>query len=349
MVRNPALSKSEQQSNPPAWKEIVARYQKPARWAALWQVVNTLVPYAALWYLMYLSLGVSWWLAAPLAVLAGGFLVRMFIIFHDCGHGSFFSSTKANDALGFITGVLTFTPYYHWRWEHAVHHASSGDLDRRGMGDVWTLTVQEYLEASRWKRFAYRLARNPVILFGLAPLYLFLIHLRIPSAKAGRRERHSVWWTNLALVALAGGLSWAFGLKAYLLLQLTVLVVAGSAGVWLFYVQHQFEGVYWERREKWDYSLAALQGSSFYQLPKVLQWFSGNIGFHHIHHLSPRIPNYHLEKCHRAEPLFQTVKPVTLFSSLKSFTFRLWDEQRGRLVGYRALRAIRNQRGRAEA
>jgi omega-6 fatty acid desaturase (delta-12 desaturase) len=349
MARNPALSKTEPQSNWPAWKDIVTKYQKPVWWAAMWQVLDTLAPYAALWCLMYFSLRVSWWLAAPLAVLAGGFLVRMFIIFHDCGHGSFFSSTKANDALGFITGVLTFTPYYHWRWEHAVHHASSGDLDRRGMGDVWTLTVQEYLESSRWKRFAYRLARNPVILFGLAPMYLFLFHLRFSSAQAAPRERHSVWWTNLALAGLAGGLIWLFGLKAYLLLQLIVLVVAGSAGVWLFYVQHQFEGVYWERKEQWDYSLAALQGSSFYKLPKVLQWFSGNIGFHHIHHLSPRIPNYHLEKCHRAEPLFQTVKPVTLFSSFKSFTFRLWDEQRRKLVGYRALRAIRKQQRQAEA
>jgi omega-6 fatty acid desaturase (delta-12 desaturase) len=251
--------------------------------------------------------------------------------------------------LGFITGVLTFTPYYHWRWEHAVHHASSGDLDRRGTGDVWTLTVQEYLAASRWKRFSYRLARNPFILFGLAPLYLFLIHMRFPHGNAEGRERHSVWWTNLSLAALAGGLIWLFGLKAYLLIQLIMLVVAGSVGVWLFYVQHQFEGVYWERNEGWDYDLAALKGSSFYKLPKVLQWFSGNIGFHHIHHLSPQIPNYHLEKCHKAEPLFQTVKPVTLFSSFKSFTFRLWDEQRRKLVGYRALRAIRKQRGQAGA
>jgi len=349
MIQNPALSKSEQQSKWPAWKDIVAKYQKPVWWSAMWQVVNTLVPYSALWSLMYFSLRVSWWLAVPLAVLAGGFLVRTFIIFHDCGHGSFLASTKANDALGFITGVLTFTPYYHWRWEHAIHHASSGDLDRRGTGDVWTLTVQEYLEASRWKRFAYRLARNPVILFGLAPLYLFLIQQRYPNSKSEGRERRSVWWTNLALALLAGGLIWVFGLKAYVLLQLIVLVVAGSAGVWLFYVQHQFEGVYWEREKSWDYSLAALQGSSFYKLPKVLQWFSGNIGFHHIHHLSPQIPNYHLEKCHRAEPLFQTVKPVTLFSSFKSFTFRLWDEQRRKLVGYRALRAFRNQKGQAGA
>jgi len=276
-------------------------------------------------------------------VLAGGFLVRVFIISHDCGHRSFFGSAKANDLLGFITGVLTVTPYYHWRWEHAIHHATSGDLDRRGTGDVWTLTVQEYLEASRWKRFAYRLARNPVILFGVAPLFLFLIKHRFPAAQAGRRERHSVAWTNLALVGVAAGMSWVFGLKAYLLLQLAVIMVAGSAGVWLFYVQHQFDGVYWERSEAWDYSTAALKGSSFYKLPKVLQWFSGNIGFHHIHHLSPRIPNYHLEKCHRAEPLFHAVKPVTLLGSLKSFTFRLWDERRQKLVGYRALSVIRKQ------
>src|SRR5664279_5248271 len=252
MVRNPALPKPEPKSKLPAWKEIVAKYQKPARWAATWQVVNTLVPYAALWCLMFFSLKVSWGLAAPLAVLAGGFLVRVFIIFHDCGHGSFLGSTKANDALGFITGVLTFTPYYHWRWEHAIHHSSSGDLDRRGTGDVWTLTVEEYLAASRWKRFSYRLARNPIILFGLAPLYLFLIHQRFPNGKAGRRERRSVWWTNLALVAVAGGLSLLFGLKAYLLLQLIVMSVAGSVGIWLFYVQHQFEGVYWERKAEWD-------------------------------------------------------------------------------------------------
>ena len=338
-------TRSEAGQNPrrPAWKETVAKYQKAALWPSLWQVANTLVPYAALWCLMYFSLALSWWLALPLAVLAGGFLVRVFIIFHDCGHGSFFPSARANDLLGFITGVLTFTPYYHWRWEHATHHATSGDLDRRGMGDVWTLTVQEYLEASRWKRFAYRLARNPFILFGLAPLYVFLIKQRFAAAKAGRREQNSVCWTNLALGLMAIGLCWVFGLKAYLLLQLLVLMVAGSAGIWLFYVQHQFEGVYWERGANWDYSAAALEGSSFYKLPKVLQWFSGNIGFHHIHHLSPRIPNYNLEKCHRAEPLFQTVKPVTLFSSFRSFTLRIWDEQRRSLVGYRALRACRKR------
>jgi len=203
---------------------------------------------------------------------------------------------------------------------------------------MWTLTVQEYLKASRWQRFAYRLARNPLILFVVAPVFLFAVKQRFASSKAPRRERRSVYWTNLALLAMAAGLSLLLGLKTYLLLQLGVFSVAGSAGVWLFYVQHQFEGVYWERRQNWDYFTAALQGSSFYKLPKILQWFSGNIGFHHIHHLSPRIPNYNLERCHQAEPLFQTVRPVTLFSSLKALTFRLWDEERHRLVGFRVLK-----------
>jgi omega-6 fatty acid desaturase (delta-12 desaturase) len=337
------LIQDVRQTDTSVWKEIVARYQKPAVWRGVWQIVNTLVPYAALWFLMYLSLGVSWWITIPLAVLAGGFMVRLFIIHHDCGHGSFFKSRKANDIFGFISGVLTFVPYYHWRWEHAMHHATSGDLDRRGMGDIWTLTVQEYLESSRWQRFAYRLFRNPILLFVIAPIYIFLVKQRFPKAEAGRRERHSVYWTNLAILGVAAGMTWIFGLKAYLLIQLTITVVAGSTGVWLFYVQHQFEDVYWERGGDWDYATAALQGSSFYKLPKVLQWFSGNIGFHHIHHLSPRIPNYHLEKCHKAEPLFQSVKPVTLFASLKSFTFRLWDEQRRKLVGYGHLKAIRRQ------
>lgn len=325
------------------WKEIVARYQQPSLGRAVWQLVNTLVPYVVLWCLIYWSLRVSYWLVVPLVLLAGGFLVRLFIIFHDCGHGSFFKSSRANHFWGVLTGVLTFTPYYHWRWEHAIHHSSSGDLDRRGTGDVWTLTVQEYLEASRWKRFAYRLARNPIVLFVLAPLFLFLVWQRIPNPKAGSRERRSIYWTNLGLLGMAAGMSWLFGWKAYLIIQLSVMAVAGSAGIWLFYVQHQFEGVYWERGADWDYTTAALKGSSFYKLPRILQWFSGNIGFHHIHHLSPRIPNYNLERCHKSEPLFQTVKPVTLFASFKSFTFRLWDEQRRKLVGYGHLRAIRRQ------
>jgi omega-6 fatty acid desaturase (delta-12 desaturase) len=325
------------------WKQLVAAYQEPVLWRALWQMANTLIPYAALWCLMFFTVKISWWLTAPLAILAGAFLVRMFIIFHDCGHGSFFKSNKANTIVGFLTGVLTWTPYHVWRWEHALHHSTSGDLDRRGTGDVWTLTVQEYLEASRWKRFAYRLARNPFILFLLAPLFLFVVKQRFCPAKAGTRERQSLYATNLALLVLTAAMGWLFGLQTFLILQIAVVAIAGTVGVWLFYVQHQFEGVYWERQEEWDYTAAALKGSSFYKLPKVLQWFSGNIGFHHVHHLSARIPNYNLERCHRAEPLFQKVKPVTLWSSLKSFTFRLWDEQQRKLVGYRALNAARKR------
>ena len=325
------------------WKEIVAKYQKPSTWRALWQIIDTLIPYAALWYLMYLCRPISWWLVVPLAILAGGLLVRVFIIFHDCGHGSFFKSRAANDTVGFIAGILTFTPYYHWRWEHAIHHGSAGHLDKRGTGDVWTMTVQEYLESSRWKRFAYRLARNPLILFAIAPIFLFLIRQRFPSPKASRRERHSVYMMNLAILGMMIALSWTFGIGTYLLIQVIVLLVAGGAGVWLFYVQHQFEGVYWERGEDWSFAAAALQGSSFYKLPRILQWFSGNIGFHHIHHLSPRIPNYNLEKCHQADLLFQQVKPTTLFSSLKSFTFRLWDEPQKRLVSFRQVRHLRGK------
>lgn len=343
MDTSSVLPTHKQQADDTTWKKIVARYQRPAVWRSVWQIVNSLVPYVALWYLMYLSLAVSYWLIIPLAVLAAGFLLRVFIIFHDCGHGSFFKSRRANDILGFLTGVLVFTPYYHWRWLHARHHATSGDLDRRGTGDIWTLTVQEYLEASRWKRFAYRLARNPVILFLVAPLFLFIVSQRFSRADAPKRARHSVYWTNLAIAGWVGSLILLFGLKAYLVIQLLVGSVASTVGVWLFYVQHQFEGVYWQRSEEWDYAEAALKGSSFYKLPKVLQWFSGNIGFHHIHHLSSRIPNYRLEDCHKAHPLFQSVKPVTLLASFKSFTFRLWDEQRQRLVGFGHVRRLRKQ------
>lgn len=325
------------------WKDIVRKYQNPTVLGSVWQLANTLVPYVALWVFMYHLLGVSWWLVVPLAVLAGAFLVRIFVIFHDCTHGSFFKSRRANEVVGFITGILTFTPYHHWKWEHSIHHASAGDLDRRGMGDVWTLTVREYLEASRWKRFSYRLSRSPLILFVVAPLTLFLVLHRLPARDAKEHERRWLHITNLAIVMLACLLAWAFGVKAYLIIQGIVLLVASTAGVWLFYVQHQFEDVYWERHPDWNFAEAALHGSSFYKLPKILQWFSGNIGFHHIHHLSPRIPNYRLESAHKAEPLFQTVKPLTLGRSLKSLTFRLWDETRKKLVGFKAAKVARRQ------
>jgi omega-6 fatty acid desaturase (delta-12 desaturase) len=332
------LARNAPEADKMAWKEVVAKYQEPVLWRSSWQIANTLVPYAAVWVLMYFALKISAWLVVPLAILASGFLVRIFIIHHDCGHGAYFRSRRANDFWGCITGVLTFTPYALWRWEHAIHHASSGDLDRRGTGDVWTMTVQEYRQATRRKRLAYRLARNPVVLFVIAPLFLFLIWHRVPPARAGRRQRRSVLWTNAAILAVAVAMSVVFGWKAYLAIQVAIVGLAGTAGVWLFYVQHQFEGVYWERGENWEYVTAALRGSSFYKLPKLLQWFSGNIGYHHIHHLSSRIPNYNLPRCHNAEPLFQTVQPVGLLASLKALRFRLWDEQARTLVGFRQLK-----------
>src|SRR5256885_2423705 len=236
MNDDPNLIEGENHPGTAVWKQIVSTYQKPSAWRALWQIASTIGLYALLWYLMYLSLSVSWWLTIPLAVLAGAFLVRVFIIFHDCGHGSFFKSQTGNDVAGFLSGILTFTPYFHWRWEHALHHATSGDLDRRGTGDIWTLTVQEYLESSRWKRFAYRLARNPMVLFLFAPLYLFLVKERFVMPRAGKKERLSVYLTNIALAAMAIGLSWVFGWQTYLIIQLIIVGVATSAGVWLFYV-----------------------------------------------------------------------------------------------------------------
>ena len=322
------------------WKEMVRRYQFPSKWKSAWQLTNTLGPYFSLWLLMYFSLRVSYWLVVPLAVFAGAFLARTFVIFHDCAHGSFFKSKTANEVTGFLLGVLVFTPYHYWRWQHSIHHSSSGDLDRRGMGDVWTLTVQEYLESSRLRRFAYRLSRNPLILFVVAPLVMFVVYQRLSDMKAGKRERRWVHATNLVILLVAMGLSWIFGIKAYLIIQLTAIFVLSVSGVWLFYVQHQYEDAYWERRPNWDYAHAALEGSSFYKLPRILQWFSGNIGFHHVHHLSPRIPNYELERAHKSEPIFQKVEPLTIRKSLKSLSFRLWDEGRRRFTGFKSLRRI---------
>lgn len=345
MTHQPAPETSTKRTLPSIteWKEIVAKYQVPSTPRAVWQLVNTVGSYIVLWYLMYLSLSVSYWLTAALVVVTGGIVIRNFIIFHDCGHGSFLASKRANDIIGFITGMITFTPYFHWRWEHSVHHQTSGDLDRRGMGDIWTLTIQEYIDSPRWKRYSYRLLRNPFVLFVLAPIGLFLIYQRIPNSKASQRERNSVHWMNFALLCMVVGMSWIFGFWTYVVLQLGVMAVSGAAGVWMFYVQHQFEDVYWERRDEWDYTAAAIEGSSFYKLPKILQWFTGNIGFHHIHHLSSRIPNYNLERCHHSHPLFSEVKPLTFFTSLKSLSLRLWDEQQKKLVGYKRLREVRRE------
>ena len=325
------------------WKKIVLKYQQASVGRATWQIVNTLVPFIAAWVGMYFAVKVSWLLVLPCTLLAAGLLVRLFIIFHDCTHGSFFKSETANNVLGYITGVLTWTPYYHWRWEHTIHHATSGNLDKRGFGDIWTLTVQEYLEASALKKVAYRLSRNPFVLFLLGPLFLFIFWNRFARPSAPWRERLSVWTTNLGIAVMVFGLGTFLGWKNYVLMQLLVTGIGAGLGVWMFYVQHQFEGAYWDRQGEWDYASAALQGSSFYKLPKILQWFSGNIGFHHIHHLSPRIPNYNLERCHKSEPIFNTIKPLTLLQSLKCVNFRFWDEERRELVGCKRMREIRRQ------
>jgi acyl-lipid omega-6 desaturase (Delta-12 desaturase) len=318
----------------PWWREATARYQKPDVVRSLWQLTDSLVPYLVLWYLMYRSLSVSYFLTLLLAIPAGGFMVRLFIIFHDCGHGAFFKSGRANAVVGYLTGILTFTPYHQWRYEHAIHHATASDLDRRGVGDVWTMTVKEYQAAPLWRRAAYRIFRNPLVMFGLGPTVMFVFAQRVPTGIGGRRERMSVYWTDLALLGIWVAAALTIGLPAYVLVQTPIMIIGGAVGVWLFYVQHQFPGVRWERHPVWDYTMAGMEGSSFYKLPRVLQWFTGNIGFHHIHHLNSHIPNYLLEKCHRENPALQAVTPLTLWSSLRALRLRLWDEERRKLVGY---------------
>lgn len=334
------MTNDQQGQGKNTWRDIIARYEKPHTGRSLWQFANSVLPYICLWYVMYLSLSVSYWITLGLAVIAAGFLVRIFIIFHDCGHGAFFKSKKANTIIGNLTGILTLTPYHYWRHDHAVHHATAGDLDRRGHGDIWTLTVKEYRALPWRRRLIYRLYRNPLVMFGLGPIFMFLIRYRIPNFSAAKvRENRSILGTNLGIIAVVVGVGLLLGFKELLLVQAPITLISSSVGIWLFYVQHQFEDVYWERHENWDYVTTALEGSSFYKLPKVLQWFTGNIGFHHIHHLSSRIPNYFLEKCHRENPLFQQTKAVTFLSSLKSLSYRLWDEERHELIGFRDVSA----------
>jgi acyl-lipid omega-6 desaturase (Delta-12 desaturase) len=324
-----------------AWQKIVAAYARPSLPRSIWQLVNTLIPFFTLFYLSLRSLEFSFWLTVPLTILTAGFMIRAFIIFHDCGHGSFFKSQRANDIVGFFTGLLTFTPYYRWKHAHAIHHATSGDLDRRGVGDVYTMTVQDYLAAPWWKKVGYRIMRNPIAMLLIGPVIMFVIVERIPPAK-GRREIASVWWTNLALALIITAMVLSFGWRAYMTVQLLVLFFGTSVGVWLFYVQHNYEGVYWERHPQWDYFKASMQGSSFYKLPALLQWFTGNIGFHHIHHLGSKIPNYNLPRAYKENPIFH-VQPLTLRSSLKSLKWRLYDEDNRRLAGWEVLKQHRQQ------
>lgn len=324
------------------WQAIVAKYAKPDLRRSLWQVANTLIPYFILWYLMIRSVEVSYWITLALAVLAAGFLMRAFIIFHDCGHGSFFKSQKWNDFLGIITGILNFTPYYRWKHDHAIHHATAGDLDRRGTGDVYTMTVKEYLAAPWWKKTGYRIMRNPFALLGVGPLLVFVVTQRIPLPSQGKREKASVWWTNLALAVIAALMCLLVGWKTYVLVQLPIIFISSTLGIWLFYVQHNFDPSYWDNHEGWEFVKAGLQGSSFYKLHPILQWFSGNIGFHHIHHLSSKIPNYNLPQCYYENPLFH-VKPLTFVASLKSLSLRLYDEEQKMMVGWSGLKRYQAQ------
>lgn len=320
-----------------SWKKIVAKYSHPHRGRGIWQLTDTLVPYICVWILMYYALQIHSWLLIPLTVIGAGLLVRIFIIFHDCGHGSFFSSRKANTFWGYLLGVIIFTPCDLWWHQHAIHHASAGNLDKRGVGDIWTLTAQEYLRADRWTKVRYTLVRNPVCLFLIGAPIMFMIVQRFPKKDASAKDKKSVLYTNLGILIVAAILTKFLGLKTYLFIQLPLIMLAASLGIWLFYVQHQFEGVYWRRDAEWDFVEEAILGASFYKLPKLLQWFSGNIGFHHIHHLGPRIPNYNLEACYRENALFH-IKPLTLPASLKSLALRVWDEQNRQLIGFREMR-----------
>lgn len=317
------------------WKRMIRPYQAPDTTRSVWQAINSFGLFFILSIAMYFSLQVGYWLTLLLAIPTAGMMVRIFIIQHDCGHGSFFKSRQANDRLGVICGIFTLTPYHQWRKSHAVHHATAGNLGKRDIHDVYTMTVHEYQQLSFWGRLRYRLYRNPITLFLIIPMTLFVILYRFPSPIARRREKLGVLYNDLALIAIVLVLSLLIGFRTFLLIYLPVIFIATTVGTWLFFVQHQFEDTYWANADEWDYASAALQGSSFYKLPKVLQWFTGNIGFHHIHHLSPRIPNYRLEQCFRDNPELQEVPTLTLSSSLKTMFLSLWDEDRKKLVSFR--------------
>ncbi|MEI6139366.1 MAG: fatty acid desaturase [Mariniphaga sp.] len=322
----------------PSWMEVVSRYNFSDPLKSWLQLINSVIPYLALWAAMIWSLQISYWITLFLSFFAAGFLVRIFIIFHDCGHGSFFKSQRLNRTVGVILGLMAFTPYNKWHHDHKEHHATVGNLDKRGTGDINTLTITEFLKMSKWNQFKYRIYRHPLFLFGIAPFLVFIFQNRLTKKTMNLKEKWYLHLTNLALIAAILLLMWAIGWKAYLLIQLPVLYIAAIHGLWLFYVQHQYENVVWKRSNEWNYKDIALEGSSYFKLPKILQWFTGNIGFHHIHHLSPRIPNYKLPICYKENQIFQTVQPITFFSSLRSLKLRLWDEKKNKLVGFSSIR-----------
>jgi acyl-lipid omega-6 desaturase (Delta-12 desaturase) len=317
-----------------SWQKLIAPYQHADRNHSIFQLISTLIGYVAVWGLLVFSLQISIVLTAALVLLTSLFLMRVFIIFHDCGHGSFFKSKTANHWVGFFLGVLTFTPSEDWWHEHAIHHATAGNLDKRGTGDVTTLTVDEYRNSSPWNRLVYRVFRHPLAMFTFGPIFVFFIRQRFPSINAGKREKLSVLYTDLGLLTLFLGGGYLIGWVEFLVLQLSVMWLAAVMGIWLFYVQHQFEFVYWRRDAEWNYVDSAFLGASCYRLPGILEWFSGNIGYHHIHHLSPRIPNYYLKSCFLENPPLQQATILNLRTGLKSLSLRLWDEKAGKMVGF---------------
>ncbi len=322
------------------WRDAVVRFERPSWRAALGDLVTSIGAYVAITVLMYATLGVSVWLTLALAIPAAGFLLRTFIVFHDCAHGSFLPSKAANRWVGRISGLFVFQPFANWRHNHAVHHGTSGDLDRRGQGDVETLTVAEYASRSWRGKLAYRAFRSPFVLFTIGPIWSLMIGPRFWTKEMRRRQVHSVWLTDVALAILVGALIWLVGPVAWLEVQMPIAVLAGIAGVFLFYVQHQFEDAYWETGEEWDYADAALRGSSYLKLPRVLRFFTGNIGLHHVHHLSAKIPNYNLQRAHEESPIFADVPVLTLADGVRSIRLKLIDPAGGRLVTWRQARTL---------
>ncbi len=333
MVTADQLNMPENQA-PPSWKAVLAPYERPETHRAVLQIATSLLPYLALSALSYLTLGHPVWLTVLLVFPTGGFLVRTFVVFHDCAHGSLLPSRKANARVGSVLGLFVLTPFVRWRHEHAVHHASSGDLDRRGVGDVYTLTVSEYHALAPRARLSYRLFRNPLVMFGIGPIFAMIIGPRIPGKGARPRMRRSVLTTDAALAAVFGLMFWLLGWQFVVAAWAPGALLAGSAGIWLFYVQHQFEDAYWQNSENWDYAEAALQGSTYLKLPKVLQFFSGSIGLHHVHHLNSKIPNYHLQSAHDSHPVFSQVPTIGIADGMRAIRFKLIDERSGKLVTF---------------